>query len=192
MSARWYVTAVQPKSEAFARVNLVRQGFEVYAPMIRVRRTVDRKTYVVPAPMFPGYLLVRFDQDTDRWRSINGTRGVIKLLPLHAEFPHPIPDSLVKQWLDSEIDGAVSLDDAMSSLVEYQRGQALRVVDGAFSGFPATCRSSSKGRVTLLMGLFGRETVVELSMNEVELAADEGTASAVAIQRPVVKSHIAG
>ncbi|MTJ81747.1 MAG: hypothetical protein F8N37_12115 [Telmatospirillum sp.] len=170
MSSRWYVAAVQPKSEAFAKVNLVRQGFRVYSPRVRVRKVVDGRSYDVQEPLLCGYLLIRFDRDVDRWRSINGTRGVVKLLPISAEVPQPIPDELVDKWVAAEIEGVVSLDDAVTPMIEYQPGQDLRVLEGPFSDFTGTCISSSKGRVALLLGLFGRKTVVEMEPCKVELA----------------------
>src|ERR1700722_12116448 len=76
----WYVVQTQVNAEAKAARNLMRQGFEIYLPRYLKRRSHARKIEKVAAPLFPRYLFVRIDMATQRWRSIQSTFGVSRLV----------------------------------------------------------------------------------------------------------------
>ena len=76
----WYVAYTQPRNEKLALEHLVRQGFEVFCPQYRKRRSHARRIDMVPAPLFPRYLFVAFDASDPQWRAIRSTRGVIDLV----------------------------------------------------------------------------------------------------------------
>ena len=80
MGAAWFVVHTQPNAEAKAKRHLVNQGFTIYLPFYRRRVRHARRNEIVASALFPGYLFVRFDPQQDRWRSINGTRGVVRIL----------------------------------------------------------------------------------------------------------------
>ena len=90
----WYVVNTQPNGEERARLNLERQGFDVYLPRYLKHRRHARRIERVRRPLFPRYLFVRFDPDTAQWRSINGTFGVAHLVS-HGNQPVPVPDNIV-------------------------------------------------------------------------------------------------
>src|SRR6266571_1775722 len=76
----WYVVQTQVNAETKAACNLVRQGFEIYLPRYLKRRSHARKIEKIAAPLFPRYLFVRIDMQTQRWRSIQSTFGVSRLV----------------------------------------------------------------------------------------------------------------
>ena len=84
----WYAAQVRPNCLHMAVRGLTRQGFEFFLPKI----VSDKKTtggVAVPwAPLFPGYIFVRFDPARPAWRAINGTRGVTKLVSFGNGGPH--------------------------------------------------------------------------------------------------------
>jgi transcription antitermination factor NusG len=87
MTSRWYAVQIQPTLLSTAKWNLERQDFEPFFPTVVWRVS---KTETKEEPLFKGYGFVYFDISESRWRSVNGTKGVIKMLPKHSEVPTPI------------------------------------------------------------------------------------------------------
>lgn len=91
----WYVVATSAHMEAYAALNLQRQGFSTFLP--RRKKTVKhgRKSTVKHTAYFPGYIFTSLDLNRDRWRSVNGTFGVRSLL-MNDERPVPAPAGFVE------------------------------------------------------------------------------------------------
>ncbi|MGE0254621.1 MAG: transcription termination/antitermination protein NusG [Alphaproteobacteria bacterium] len=154
----WFVVHTQPESERRALANLRRQGFEAYLPVFRRRRRHARRVDTVLAPLFPGYLFVRFDADQTRWRSINGTFGV-RYLVCAGDEPAPLDDTFVDALRARQDDhGAICLDTR-----RFNRGDAVRIVDGAFVDHIARFdQMGDRERVFLLLGILGRTVRVQV------------------------------
>jgi transcription elongation factor/antiterminator RfaH len=154
---RWYVVHIQPHGEDRAVENLNRQAFTTFCP--RITKTVRhaRKTTKIRAPLFPGYLFIQLDPKRDRWRAINGTRGVVRLLA-QGETPIPVPKGIVEALRARMSDDGV-VDWASSLKV----GQAVRILDGPFANFVGSLEMlDGAGRVRVLLDLMGRSVVVAL------------------------------
>src|SRR5204862_6442445 len=80
VGARWYVVQTQVNGEAKAAQNLLRQGYDIYLPRYLKRRRHARKTDFTAKPLFPRYMFVAIDIATQRWRSIQSTFGVSRLV----------------------------------------------------------------------------------------------------------------
>ena len=107
MSPRWYVVQTQVNGEARAAQHLQRQGFDVYLPRYLKRRRHARKLDFVAKPLFPRYMFVAFDIATQRWRSIQSTFGVSRLV-CNGDDPAVVPDGVVGHWrtqFDLIVDG---------------------------------------------------------------------------------------
>lgn len=153
---RWYAVHTQPRAEAKAEFNLHRQGFEVYCPRLRKRRSHARRIDTVLRPLFPRYLFTAFDVDTQRWRAINGTFGVMYLVG-RGETPTSVPDGLVEALAAREAeDGSITLP-----APTFRPGELLVVDDGPFKDLVGRfeCMSDAE-RVTVLLDLMGREVRV--------------------------------
>lgn len=90
----WYVVQTHVNVEAKAACNLMRQGFEPYLPHYLKRRSHARKVDQVAAPLFPRYLFVRIDMQTQRWTSIQSTSGVARLV-CNGSDPVPVASHVV-------------------------------------------------------------------------------------------------
>jgi transcriptional antiterminator RfaH len=155
---RWYVVATKPNCENKAFCNLQRQQFESYFPRILVRRSHARRVQMVRRPLFSGYLFVRLNPETPRWRSINGTIGVKQILTSNG-LPQPLYDGFVDALRKLETNGVVFVPPA-----HYEIGEAVQVQDGPFASQIGTMLSADKsGRVRLLMELLGGEVVTTVS-----------------------------
>src|SRR5258708_32245573 len=96
--ARWYAVHTQPNREWRAKNQLENQAYEVFLP--RRLKTVRhaRKLTNVVAPFFPRYLFIRLDLTQHRWRSVNGTFGVARLV-MQGDMPHPVPRGVVETMI---------------------------------------------------------------------------------------------
>jgi transcriptional antiterminator RfaH len=105
------------------------------------------------------------DIDTDRWRSVNGTRGVSKLITLD-EKPVGVPSSIIERLkLREDTEGLVPLD----TLGMFVAGDKIHILEGTFSGYSAIYeKMDDKKRVQLLLNFLGRETRVQLPRYAVE------------------------
>src|SRR5262249_1580125 len=94
MTSRWYVVQTQPHAESKAVEHLARQGFGAYLPRYLKRRRHARKGEMIGAPLFPRYLFVAVDLETQRWRAIHSTSGVARLV-CNGDEPAPVPPNVV-------------------------------------------------------------------------------------------------
>lgn len=161
----WYVVSTQPHGEARAEANLVRQGFETWLPRFAKERRHARKVDTVLKALFPGYLFVRLDPETMRWRSINGTVGVRHII-VHDERPARLPDNFVESLkARTGPDGLVAPPDEET----LAPGMRVRLTGGPFADQIATLvRLADRERVALLLSLLGREVTTTVPRSLVE------------------------
>ena len=149
---QWYVVHTQARQEARAEVNLRRQGFEAWLPLIRHARRHARRVDSVLASLFPRYLFVRLDLNTQPWRSINGTFGVVRLL-CNGDTPLAVPAGLVEEIMQKR--------DEVGTIVWPRRplgvGEPVKVAMGRFELEGLFQTKSGRDRVVLLIKLLGRE-----------------------------------
>ena len=164
---RWYVAYTQPQRERQAFEHLKRQGFEAYLPCYRKLRRHARRRELVRAPLFPRYLFVAVDVAAQRWRAINGTRGVCHLV-CDGIRPAPVPDGIIERLRVREDDeGCVSL----ASLALFDPGASVHVIGGVFAGHRGIYERMTDGeRVVVLLDLLGRKVEVVVPFHAVEAA----------------------
>ena len=163
---RWYVVHTQPHAEGRAISNLERQGYRFFCP--RTRKTVRhaRKVTSVLAPLFPNYLFLQLDVSRDHWRSVNGTRGVVRLIT-QGEKPQPVPHGIVEA-----LQARMGADGAVNWSSSLKIGQAVRISDGPFVDFVGTLEHlDAAGRVRVLLGILGRSVSVALRCEALTPAA---------------------
>src|SRR5207302_5071932 len=126
--ARWYVVQTQVNGEAKAAQNLQRQDHEIYLPRYLKRRRHARKVDLMAKPLFPRYMFVAIDMATQRWRSIQSTFGVSRLVT-NGDDPAMVPEGVVHALKAREDDkGFVRLDNKPA----FAPGDKVRVLAGAF------------------------------------------------------------
>ena len=156
----WYVVQTQPHAEAKAAAHLIRQGFETYMPRILKRRRHARRVEMVASPLFPRYMFVIVDLAAQRWRAIQSTIGVTRLV-CSGDHPAAIGTTVIDELRSREDErGFVRLDQRP----RFAPGDSVRVLDGVFS----TCLGLFEGmtdgeRVTILLDLLGRKVRVVLN-----------------------------
>lgn len=161
---RWYVVHTHAASEERARVNLERQGFHAWLPLCRRRRRHARKLEVVCRPLFPRYLFVRLDLDTDRWRPILSTFGVADMIGSTAG-PVPVPSRVIDGLTArAGSDGIFDLEPA-----PFKPGEPVRIAGGPFAELEGIFEAQSDdARVQILLRLMGRSVRVTVAAMDVE------------------------
>jgi transcriptional antiterminator RfaH len=155
----WFVVHTQPNGEARAFANLIRQGYEVYLPRYKRRRSHARKIEIVERPLFPRYLFVALDMMRARWRPILSTFGVADLVR-QGDMPTRVPDGVVDEIRAGEI---AHVFDATDPLANALPGAELRILSGPFADLIGKLQSAADSeRVTLLLDLLGGEVRLRL------------------------------
>ena len=127
----WYVAQVKPRREKLAISHLERQGFETYCPLVARSKLTAKKPTLVREPLFPGYVFVKLGTE-QRWRSINGAIGIIKLVTFGNE-PKPALTGFVERLQGMAIErGVISFKEGLEA------GDAVR-----FVGAPLTISAAS-------------------------------------------------
>lgn len=154
---RWYAVQCQPHRERGAAAHLANQDFEAFLPCREKTRRHARKIETVRVPFFPGYLFVRLDLTRDRWRSVNGTFGVVRIV-MQGERPAPAPRGVVEALKD-----ACGEDGMLCWQAALTPGQSVRILTGPFTDFIGELdQLTDAGRVRVLLNIMGGHTPVFL------------------------------
>ena len=164
----WFVAQTQPHSEAKAGVHLARQGFEVYCPQYLKTVRHARRVSIIKAALFPSYIFVRIDFGNQRWRAINSTVGVTRLVG-HEGIPIPLTAGLVENL--KERAGADGFFEMVRRSERFKAGDTIRILNGALNSFYGIFEArTDKDRVAILLDLFGRKSRVVLDAEAIEAA----------------------
>jgi len=157
---RWYVVHTQANAESRADLNLRRQGFTTYLPRYSRIRRHARRQEMVTRPLFPRYVFVALDLARDRWRAVQSTVGVNRLVVAGDE-PLPVPAGVVDGIRAREDgDGLV----ALGLPAGVGPGSPVRLIDGIFADAKGVLeRIVDDRRVAILLELLGRDVRVFVS-----------------------------
>ena len=161
-SERWYVVYTQPHRETTAQAHLDAQGFHTFLP--RYAKTIRhaRKYRTTVAPLFLRYLFIAIDVDRDRWRSVNGTRGVSALIMQH-ERPVPVRRGIVETLLASSAE-----DGEIRFCADLKTGQRVRLVAGPFAEQLGVLEQlGNAGRIRVLLEMMGSQIPIEVHGRDV-------------------------
>ena len=163
---RWYVATTLPRKERLAAANLANQNTRSFLPVHLETRRHARQFRTVLAPVFPRYLFVILDVSRQRWRSVNGTLGVQRLIA-DGERPSAVPPGVVETLIQSS--------DRRGALIyttdELAVGDRVRLVAGPFAGSLGVLqRLDGAGRVQVLLELLGGPVKVTTARDSVAAA----------------------
>ena len=163
---RWYVVNAQPGAETKAAQHLEWQGYRVYLPRWRKRRSHARRVEWIAAPLFPRYLFVGFDIEHTRWRAIHSTFGVSQLV-CNAGLPAPVPEGIVESIRSREAENGL-----IEIAPRFRKGERVIVGEGPFLDQVGLFeRTDDAERVTILLSLLGREIKVKVPAYAVRAVA---------------------
>ena len=136
---------------------------EISIPLETVTEITDNGPKEVERKVFPGYVLVKMVMNDETWHVVRNIRGVTGFL---GEGNKAIPLS--------EADVAALGVEKREVVVSYQEGDTVRITDGALESFLGTVEEIDldRSKVRVVVSMFGRETPVELELDQVEPAND--------------------
>jgi transcriptional antiterminator RfaH len=152
----WYLVKTKSKQEDIAILNLENQDFHVYCPKALIRN----KNVV----LFPGYIFIQLDKDTQNWSPIRSTKGVLYFVRFGLSYAK-IPDNIIEFIKTNQLNTAEKL----KNINKFKPGDKVQITDGVFKNCIAIFKSyKSDERVILLMNLLGQQqklTIKQESFN---------------------------
>ena len=174
MAKQWYVIhtqtgyedKVRKSLEAKIKVHLGGDGIsQVLVPIEQVSEIKGGKKKISERKFFPGYILVEMELTDDNWYMIKSISGVTGFVGAGAR---PIP--LKADEIDTILRQAKDAKEKPTPKVMFEKGEAVRVTEGPFMNFNGNIEESNagKGKIKIMISIFGRTTPVELEMWQVE------------------------
>ena len=175
----WYVVHSYAGYENRVRTNLESRTqslnmedyiFQIEVPTHEVIEIKSGKRQQVQEKVLPGYILVRMDLTDESWAAVRNTPGVTGFVGLSSR-PSPLSLDEVANLLAPEPEEQVKAKEAakVAATVDFEVGESVTVMDGPFATLPATVNeiNADTQKLKVLVSIFGRETPVELSFNQV-------------------------
>jgi transcriptional antiterminator NusG len=190
----WYVVHTYSGMEKRVKANLEQRIialnmedyiFEVVVPTEDVAQIKNGQRKTVNQTRFAGYVLVRMDLNDESWGAVRHTPSVTGFVG-HAHQPVPLNVDEVVNWLKPTFSVEAPAEEAATpaakaanqpfapkkpiEVVDFGEGDSVMVVDGPFATLHATITelNAESQRVKALVEIFGRETPVELSFNQIQ------------------------
>jgi len=143
--------------------------FQIEVPVHNVTEVKQGKRQQVSEKVLPGYILVRLELTDESWAVVRNTPGVTGFVGLSSR-PSPLSLHEVASLLAPEPEEQVKQAEAKAApKVDYEVGESVTVMDGPFATLPATVNeiNADTQKLKVLVSIFGRETPVELSFEQV-------------------------
>lgn len=170
-AGRWYVVHTYSGHENKVAANLrqrietqklTHKIFDIVVPTRNVVKVSHGKKEEIKEKIFPGYILVKMILADDSWLAVRTTQGVTAFVGAGNK-PTPISDrevEAIRKFMAME---------APKYKASFSVSEAVKIVDGPFADFLGTIDSidEEKGKVKVLVSIFGRETPVELDFLQI-------------------------
>ncbi|MBQ3216387.1 MAG: transcription termination/antitermination factor NusG [Oscillospiraceae bacterium] len=172
-AAKWYVVHTYSGYENTVKATIektveTRQLQDIIhlvsIPMETVTEITDNGPKTYERKVFPGYVLVKMVMTDEAWYIIKNVRGVTGFVTSGSTKPTPLTEDEVYQ-LGVE---------KREIVVGYDVGDTVTIVDGPLSGFNGTVEvlDIEKNKVRVIVSMFGRETPVDLELDQVEVVSE--------------------
>ncbi|GAA2330229.1 transcription termination/antitermination protein NusG [Saccharopolyspora halophila] len=184
----WYVIHSYAGYENKVKTNLETRAqtldvedfiFQVEVPTEEVTEIKNGQRKMVQRKVLPGYILVRMELNDASWSAVRNTPGVTGFVGATSK-PSPLTINDVLKFLAPQVEekkaetgkkaAAAAPAAAKSSVeVDFEVGESVTVMDGPFATLPATINevNADAQKLKVLVSIFGRETPVELSFDQV-------------------------
>jgi transcriptional antiterminator RfaH len=151
----WYLIKTKPRQENVAIANLNNQNYHIYCPCAKINNKIK--------VLFPGYLFINLDENSENWTPIRSTKGVLNFVRFglcYAKIPNKIIDYIKENELLTV--------EKIKNLYDFKPGDKIQITEGAFKNCVAIFKSSkSEERVILLMNLLGQQQTINIKQKSV-------------------------
>lgn len=174
MAMQWYVvhtlSGQEKKVKDTIDMRVKQEGMEelvklVLVPEENVSEVKSGKKTIRKRRFFPGYILVEMEMTNETWHFINEVNGIIGFIG-GGKKPVPLKDQEISEILD-QIEEKKS---KVKPKVAFEQGESIKVTEGPFLNFNGVVHevNPEKGRLKVMVSIFGRETPIELEYWQVE------------------------
>ena len=137
--------------------------YEILIPTEKELQTRNGKRYEMDRKVFPGYILIQMSMTDDTYKLVKSTSGVTGFVQ-SGNRPVPLEEYEVRRIMQN-------LESSKETpKVNWNKGDAIRVVEGPFSDFTGKIEevNADREKLKVLINIFGRDTPVELDFSQVE------------------------
>ena len=171
---QWYIIHTQTGQELKVKQSLdgkIQQGLaggqinQVLVPTEKVAEVRGGKKRISERKFFPGYLLVEMEMTDESWHLVRTTPGVTGFIGAGRK-----PVSLSQEEVAEILRQTEERKDKPTPRVTFQKGEGVRVIEGPFTNFSGVIEevNTTRGKLKVLVSIFGRQTPVELEFWQVE------------------------
>jgi transcriptional antiterminator NusG len=172
--SKWYVVHTQTGAETKVKANLASRAElaglssaiqQVFIPTEKVSEVKAGKKKISERKFFPGYILVQMELTDESWYLVRNTPGITGFVGSGRK-PIPLTEAEVSQILREQEEKTTK----PKPKVEFGVGESIRVKEGSFANFSGTIEeiNPNRGKLRVLVSIFGRSTPVELEYWQVE------------------------
>jgi transcription antitermination factor NusG len=151
---RWYVAGLKPlENWQLVKELLESRGFEAFVPVDKRRLFLQNKLVHIDEPIFPGYILARFDlaDEWQSWRQIGRVHGIKSLLPIRSEIPSALPIGFVE-----ELQVIKKIADVVETIRKFERHDLVKLIAGPLAGQIGRVLSSTATSTWVRSTVFGK------------------------------------
>jgi transcriptional antiterminator RfaH len=146
----WYLIATKSRQENVAIKNLENQKYTIFCPNV----IINNKQVI----LFPGYIFINLDKNTENWSPIRSTKGVLNFVRFGQNFAQ-VPDNVIEFIRANQL----ITKDKLINLHKFKPGEKVQITDGVFKNCIAIFKSfKSDERVILLMNILGQQQSINL------------------------------
>lgn len=171
---KWYIVNVQTSCENIAKSSIEErarslkmedQFGQILIPAENVVELVKGKKATRSRKFFPGYIFVQMNMSDETWHLVRNASKVTGFVGGKVK-PPEVPEAEVMRVARQMEVGA----EKVTPKVKFSIGESVTVIDGPFSNFNGTVEeiNQEKGKVKVLVSIFGRPTPVELDFVQVD------------------------
>lgn len=171
-SKQWYVIHTYAGYEEKVAENILQRIkgvdmadkiFDVIVPKEKMIEIKNGKRKVVEKKIFQGYVIIQMKLTEDTWYVVRNTPGVTGFVGTTTT-PSPVSEAEIKKIFKRMGKKDASFD------ITYEIGEVVNIVDGPFKGFDGAVAEidNTKGKIKVMVSMFGRETNVELDALQVK------------------------
>jgi len=169
-SAKWYVIHTYSGYENAVKTSIEKfvNGRDMHDMILQIEIPMETVTEVtetgatkeVERKVFPGYVLIKMVMTDETWHLVRNVRGVTGFVGTANKAIPLTEDEVLAMGMEKR-----------EIVVNYKEGDHVRIVDGPLSSFTGVVEEiePEKDRVSVMVSMFGRETPVELELDQVEV-----------------------
>jgi transcription termination/antitermination protein NusG len=175
MEKKWYVVhtysgyeqKVKELLEENIKMNKMDEHFgEIVVPSEIIMERVKGQVKKSQRTVFPGYIIVNMAMNDTTWHFVRNTPKVTGFVGYDKMNPPPLPEKEVSDIINAIQEGKGKI----KPKIRFEKGDGVKVTEGPFTNFTGNVEEikPEKGKVKVLLNIFGRTTPVELDFIQIE------------------------